>query len=91
MGVNNMENICKMCKETISKKPKFIDINKIKVRMKLKCWFESPSDGNFLPCDGFTLIRKIDGDLIYYSVDEGVSVYICTRDYFTNNTEILEE
>jgi len=85
------KTICEFCKKIMNKNPEFIDINKLRVGMKLKSWFKTeyePTNGEYSPCDGFTLIRKIDGDFIYHSAHGYNRVEINTRDYFNNCTEV---
>lgn len=88
-----MKRICEICKNLIGiKNPSFIDISKIKKGMKLKKWFETtyqPKVGKYSPCDGYSIIRKVDGDLIFYSFNESTEVHISTRNNFTTSTLIV--
>lgn len=86
-----IKKLCELCKKTISKNPDFIDVDKIKVGMKLKNWYETeykPTHGKFSPCNSFTLVRKVDGDLIFHSIHGNSHVDINTRAYFINSTEL---
>ena len=80
-----MKTICEICKKIISEDPKFIDLDKLEVGMKLKSWYETdyePTHGKFSQRGGFNLIRKIDGDLIFHSFHGHNTVEINTRGYF---------
>ena len=91
-----MKNICEICKQLLQKpKPDFIDVEKIRVGMKLKNWFKTdykPTIGEYSPCTAFYLNRKVDNDLIYYSVcyedSNSGAVDIMTRDCFSTTTLI---
>lgn len=79
----------KKCKCLLSKDPIFLDVSKIKKGMKLKIWFETtyePKVGKYSPCDGYHLIRRVDGDLIFYSHDGYTEVLIGTRERFLQTT-----
>lgn len=84
-----MKNICEICKNLISRDPKFIDVDKIKVGMKLQSWFETdyaPTHGKYRPRDSYTLIRKIDDDFIYHSMHGYTTVHINMRSDFEDHT-----
>lgn len=69
--------------------PDFIKPEDIEVGMKLKPWFYTeytPTKGNYAPCDVYILIKKIDGDIIFWTTSGGTNVNVTTKSHFKEFT-----
>lgn len=72
------------CDDCKKKTPNFVNIKKLKARDCLRFWYEWA--GEWKECDAFTVIRKVEGDLIFHSVNKSVHVEIDTLQHFENCT-----